>query len=65
MVRAIPVTGQGGSQDYVLAYKWLSLAAPRFFATQKEVRVRAVEIRDGIAAKMTPAQIAIVPHSVV
>ncbi len=42
--------GQGVPQDYVLAYKWLNLAAAQRSSFAKE--------RDVLAAKMTPAQIA-------
>ena len=49
--------GQGGPQDYVLAHKWLNLAASRFPASEKEQRDAAVQVRDLIANKMTPAQI--------
>ena len=50
--------GRGVPQDGVQAYKWFSLAALRFSASEKEYRDMAVENRDGVAAKMTPAQIA-------
>ena len=50
--------GRGVPQDGVLAYKWFSLAALRFSASEKEYRDMAVENRDGVATKMTPAQIA-------
>ena len=42
--------------DYVQAHMWLSLAIPRL--PQRKYRARAVNSRDIIAAKMTPAQIA-------
>jgi uncharacterized protein len=44
-------TGSGVPQDYVIAHMWLNLSAPR---GNKE----AVTVRDMVAAKMTPAQIA-------
>ncbi len=44
------VAGQGVPQDYVLAHKWLNLAAAQRSNFTKE--------RDLVAAKMTPAQIA-------
>jgi TPR repeat protein len=50
--------GEGVPQDYVQAHKWFNLAASRFPASEKENRDKAVENRDRIAAKMTPAQIA-------
>ena len=43
--------GRGVPQDYVQAYKWLSLAAD-------QDNVDAVPGRNLVAAKMTPAQIA-------
>jgi TPR repeat protein len=43
--------GQGVPQDYIIAHQWANLAAARGAEN-------AVELRDGIAAKMTPAQIA-------
>jgi len=49
--------GQGVPQDYVLAHKWLNLAASRFPASEKEERDIAVKLRDQIASKMTAAQI--------
>jgi TPR repeat protein len=50
--------GRGVPQDYVQAHMWLNLAAARFDASEKELRDRAAERRDQVAAKMTPAQIA-------
>jgi TPR repeat protein len=50
--------GWGVPQDYVSAHMWLNLAASRFSASEKELRDKAVFGRDGIIAKMTPAQIA-------
>jgi TPR repeat protein len=44
--------GQGVPQDYVIAHMWYTLAAAQ--GTLKE----AVTNRDGVAARMTPAQIA-------
>ena len=44
------VAGQGVPQDYVLAHKWLNLAAAQKSTVTKE--------RDLVAAKMTPGQIA-------
>jgi uncharacterized protein len=52
------VDGTGVPQDYVQAHKWLNLAVSRFRASDKEKRDRAVIVRDGTAAMMTPAQIA-------
>jgi TPR repeat protein len=44
--------GEGVPQDYVQAYMWLNLAASH------ERMADAVEHRDKVASKMTPAQIA-------
>ena len=50
-------TGRGGVlQDYISAHMWLNLAASR--ADDALIRDAAVKDRDGVAAKMTPAQIA-------
>ena len=48
--------GQGTLQDYVEAHKWYNLAASQAFVD--DLRNRATENRDSIAAKMTPAQVA-------
>jgi TPR repeat protein len=46
--------GQGVPQDYVLAHKWLNLAA-----AQGGMRSdTAVKARDNVASQMTPEQIA-------
>jgi TPR repeat protein len=50
--------GHGVPRDYVQAHKWLSLAAARFSPSEVRNRDQAVQDRDGVAAKMTPAQIA-------
>lgn len=50
--------GRGASQDYVQAHKWFSLAASRFSNSEQESRDRAVQFRQEVASKMTPAQIA-------
>ena len=50
--------GQGVAQDYVLAYMWINLAAARMPPGGENTRENAVKARDGIAAKMTPEQIA-------
>jgi uncharacterized protein len=50
--------GKGVPQDYVQAHKWYNLAASRLPASEAKNRDMAVKYRDGIAAKMTPAQIA-------
>ena len=51
-------TGQGVPQDYVQAHKWYNLAASRFPASESIRRETAIKNRDGVAAKMTPQQIA-------
>ena len=48
--------GQGVPQDYVQAHKWFNLAAAG--ATDKEVRDRATNNRDTVAAKMNSTQVA-------
>jgi TPR repeat protein len=48
--------GQGVPQNYVQALKWLTLAAATF-PTEPE-HGQAVQARDLVAARMTPAQIA-------
>jgi uncharacterized protein len=49
--------GAGVPQDYVQAHMWLDLAAAST-DSKKEQRDLAVQDRDRIASKMTPAQIA-------
>ena len=48
--------GQGVPRDDVLSYMWLNLAASRF--PPGKDRDKAVEGRDAVAERMTPAQIA-------
>ena len=48
--------GLGVPQDYALAHMWFSLASSP--ATNADLRQMAVQNRDQVAAKMTPAQIA-------
>jgi TPR repeat protein len=50
--------GMGVPKDYVQAHMWLNLAAARFPASETKKRDIAVENRDDVATKMTPAQIA-------
>ena len=47
--------GHGVPQDFVLAYKWLNLAAAR---ARKRERDYFLRLRDAVASKMSPAQIA-------
>jgi hypothetical protein len=49
--------GEGVPQDDVQAHMWFDLAAAGFSASEAE-RDRAVQNRDIIASKMTPAQLA-------
>ncbi len=48
--------GRGVPQDYVQAHMWFNLAVPNLAAGAN--RDTAVENRDNVSAKMTPAQIA-------
>jgi len=50
--------GLGVPQDFVQAHKWLNLAASRYLNDAKDIRDRALERRDEVAAKMTRTQIA-------
>jgi TPR repeat protein len=52
---AMYAEGHGVSQNYVEAYKWLSVAALGFQAPD---RSGAIKMRDLVATKMTPEQIA-------
>ena len=47
--------GQGVPEDFVQAYKWLNLAATRASGPKRDFSYR---IRDAVAAKMSPAQMA-------
>jgi hypothetical protein len=49
---------RGTPQDYVESHKWLNLAASRFLPSEGAKRERAVNNRDIVAKRMTPAQIA-------
>lgn len=48
--------GQGVPEDFVQAYKWLNLAASRASGPKRDFSNR---IRDSIATKMSPAQVAL------
>jgi len=48
-------SGHGVPEDYVQAYKWLNLAATRTAGPKRDFSYR---IRDSVAAKMSPAQVA-------
>ena len=47
--------GHGVPEDFIEAYKWLNLAASRASGPKREFSYR---IRDSVASKMSPAQIA-------
>jgi TPR repeat protein len=47
--------GHGVPQDFILAYKWLNLAAAR---ASKHERGYFIRLRDAVASKLSPAQIA-------
>jgi TPR repeat protein len=49
--------GQGVPQDYVLAHMWLNLASASS-QISNELQEEGARVRDGIARKMTPQQIA-------
>lgn len=48
--------GEGVSQDYVQAHRWLNLAAASGDAPG--IRDQAARARDAIAVRMTPAEVA-------
>jgi len=48
--------GHGVPQDFILAYKWLNLAAAR--SPKREQRDYFIRLRDAVASKLSPAQIA-------
>lgn len=47
--------GHGVNQDFVLAYKWLNLAASRASSHERDYFQR---LRDAVASKMSPQQVA-------
>jgi TPR repeat protein len=49
--------GDGVPQNYVQAHKWYNLATVGFSASESWMRELALRSRDGLAAKMTKAQI--------
>ena len=55
---AMYAMGRGVPQDYVQAHKWFNLAASRLSSSEQESRNRAVQARNEVVSKMTPAQIA-------
>jgi len=50
--------GLGVPQNYVLAHMWFGLAASSTRESEATEREEAIKNRDGVASKMTPAQIA-------
>jgi TPR repeat protein len=50
--------GQAVPQNYVQAYMWYNLAVSRFSTSDNENRDFAINLRNGLVAKMTSAQIA-------
>lgn len=48
--------GHGVPQDFILAYKWLNLAAARASRHERDYFLR---LRNAVASKMSPAQIAV------
>lgn len=51
-------TGRGVQQDYVQAHMWFDLAFSAFPESERRLRDLARSLRDGVAAVMTPMQIA-------
>jgi TPR repeat protein len=51
------MAGNGVPRDDVLAYMWSNLAASRFSASETKKHDLAVQVRDFVASKMTPAQL--------
>jgi TPR repeat protein len=50
--------GEGVPQDFVQAHKWYNLAVAGLPASETEIRAVAEKLLNGVAAKMTAAQIA-------
>jgi TPR repeat protein len=48
--------GHGVRQDYILAYKWLNLAAAR---APKRERDNYLRLRNAVASKMSPDQVVV------
>lgn len=48
--------GQGVAKDYVEAYFWFDLAAANFKENEAAYRALAIEQRDKVAARISPAQ---------
>jgi hypothetical protein len=48
--------GRGVPRDYILSYVWLNLSASQAVGDDRDFKVR---MRDSLATKMTPAQVAV------
>jgi TPR repeat protein len=48
--------GLGVPRDYILSYVWLNLSASQAVGDDRDFKVR---MRDSVASKMTPAQVAV------
>jgi len=59
---AMYANGEGVPRDYVEAHKWFHLAESNLPASQSDSRVLAVNARNRLAARMTPAQVAEAEH---
>ena len=51
--------GTGAPQDFVQAHMWLNLAASRLTASEKDFRQAVQRLRDEVASRMTPADLAL------
>ena len=58
LLGALYNNGEGVPKDYVQSYKWLSLAASRATSPQTNHDNKAASLRDYVATKMTPTEIA-------
>jgi uncharacterized protein len=54
--------GQGVLRDYVLSYMWLNLSASQAVGDDRDFKVR---MRDAVASKLTPVEIAEAQHMAV
>ena len=50
---------EGVPQDFVQAHMWLNLAASRLTASEKDFRQAVQRLRDEVASRMTPADLAL------
>jgi TPR repeat protein len=58
LLGALYNNGEGVPKDYVQSYKWLTLAASRAPASQTNNDNKAASLRDFVATKLTPTEIA-------